>query len=201
MVKSRVKANLTRLKRLAKSLDRNISIKVGIIGSEGGQKHESSNLTNAELGAVHEFGATIPVTEKMRGYLHSIGIHLKAGTSTITIPARSFLRETLLSDEGHKKLTKVVAQVLSGNVTAENFSSEEQANKVLDDVAQLIAENAYMEVMKAFENGGNPTAWTPISKATLEHRKQTKQSDVPLTDTGDLRHSIAFAIDGKKWGQ
>lgn len=201
MAKNRVKANLTRLKRLAKSLNRNISIKVGIIGSEAGQKHDGSNLTNAELGAVHEFGATIPVSEKMRGYLHSIGIHLKAETNTITIPARSFLRETLLSDEGHKKLTKVVSQILSGNVTAKNFSSDSEANKVLDDVAQLIAENAYMEVMKAFENGGNPTAWKPITKATLEHRKQTKQSDIPLTDTGDLRHSIAFTIDGKKWGQ
>ncbi len=201
MAKNRVKANLTRLKRLAKSLNRNISIKVGIIGSEAGQKHDGSNLTNAELGAVHEFGATIPVSEKMRGYLHSIGIHLKAETNTITIPARSFLRETLLSDEGHKKLTKVVSQILSGNVTVENFSSDSEANKVLDDVAQLIAENAYMEVMKAFENGGNPTAWKPITKATLEHRKQTKQSDTPLTDTGDLRHSISFAIDGKKWGQ
>lgn len=201
MAKNRVKANLTRLKRLAKSLNRNISIKVGIIGSEAGQKHDGSNLTNAELGAVHEFGATIPVSEKMRWYLHSVGIHLKAETNTITIPARSFLRETLLSDEGHKKLTKVVSQILSGNVLAENFSSDSEANKVLDDVAQLIAENAYMEVMKAFENGGNPTAWKPITKATLEHRKQTKQSDIPLTDTGDLRHSIAFAIDGKKWGQ
>lgn len=200
MAKNKVKANLRRLARLAKSLDRNISIKVGIIGGEAGQKHEASNLTNAELGAVHEFGASIPVTEKMRNYLHYKGIHLKADTTSINIPTRSFLRETLLSDEGHKKLTKVVSEALGHRITAEDFASDEQANKVLDDVAHLIAENAYMEVMKAFENGGNPTSWTPISKVTLQNRKQTKQSDTPLTDTGDLRHSISYSIDGKQWG-
>ncbi|HUT90467.1 MAG TPA: hypothetical protein VMY37_13275 [Thermoguttaceae bacterium] len=39
----------------------------------------------------HELGARIKVTAKMRGYLHSIDIHLKPSTTHITIPKRAFL--------------------------------------------------------------------------------------------------------------
>lgn len=42
----------------------------------------------AKYGAANEYGAMIPVTEKMRGFLHYKGIHLKRSTMELTIPAR-----------------------------------------------------------------------------------------------------------------
>ncbi|MBQ8475796.1 hypothetical protein IJ531_01925, partial [bacterium] len=93
------KAVLKNLKNVMKAVGQKYSIRVGIIGDKAYEKHESSGLTNAELGAIHEFGATINVTPKMRAFLHYIGVHLKADTTQITIPERSFLREVLLNKQ------------------------------------------------------------------------------------------------------
>ena len=51
--------------------------------------------TRAFYGVVHEFGAVIKVTPKMRGFLHFIGIHLKPSTKVIHIPPRPFMRPAL----------------------------------------------------------------------------------------------------------
>ena len=53
----------------------------------------------AKIGAVHEFGAEIEVTPKMRAFLHSQGLHLRQSTIKIIIPERSFLRSTLSKKE------------------------------------------------------------------------------------------------------
>lgn len=47
---------------------------------------------HAWLVGIHEYGCKIPVTDRMRAYLHHLGVHLKASTTEITIPERSFLR-------------------------------------------------------------------------------------------------------------
>jgi len=52
------------------------------------KKHHTSDLPLDVLLQIHEYGAIIKVTEKMRGYLHSIGIHLSPTKTTITIPPR-----------------------------------------------------------------------------------------------------------------
>jgi hypothetical protein len=95
MAKKRPKGQLNdkmvfkRLNNLMKDLGRNISIRIGIIGSEAYKKHPDTELTMAELGAIHEFGADIQVTDKMRGYFwNKYGIHLKK--KVVHIPARSF---------------------------------------------------------------------------------------------------------------
>lgn len=51
-------------------------------------KHHEGDIQLRELLHIHEYGATIIVSEKMRGYLHSIGIHLKSDTWLIRIPPR-----------------------------------------------------------------------------------------------------------------
>ena len=62
----------------------NTHLEVGIFGEDDSEM--------VMIAAVHEFGVEIKVTDKMRGYLHSIGIHLKPNTRTIKIPERSFIR-------------------------------------------------------------------------------------------------------------
>lgn len=68
------------IEKAVKSLDRK-AVKVGVLRGE-----------NAWLASIHEYGCTIPVTNKMRAYLHRIGVHLKKSTAEIVIPERSFLR-------------------------------------------------------------------------------------------------------------
>lgn len=54
----KVNANLDGLEKLLKSLKSDYVVRVGILGKDGKGKHDKkSGLTNAELGAIHEFGA------------------------------------------------------------------------------------------------------------------------------------------------
>lgn len=173
-----------------KALDRKISIKIGIIGKEATQKHPDSDLTNAELGAIHEFGATITVTDKMRNYLYSQGLHLKKDTMTVVIPTRSFLRMPLMSAEGKKELFNIVKSQLSSEFKAAELKSD-TANKILDDTVHLLAETAYLRVLQAFESGGFGK-WAPITEFTAQRRYNA--GNPPLTDTGGLRRSISYEI-------
>lgn len=191
---NKTRINFKALDEWMKALDRKISIKVGIIGSEATQKHPDSDLTNAELGAIHEFGATITVTNKMRNYLHSQGLHLKKNTITVVIPTRSFLRMPLMSSEGKKELLDIIKSEIGNDIKATDLSSG-TANKILDDTVHLIAETAYLRVLKAFESGGFGK-WAPITKFTAQRRYNA--SNPPLTDTGDLRRSISYEIKETK---
>ena len=191
---NKTRINFKALDEWMKALDRKISIKVGIIGKEATQKHPDSDLTNAELGAIHEFGATITVSEKMRNYLHSQGLHLKKDTMTVVIPTRSFLRVPLMSPEGKKELKRVVEYQLKGELKAADFSKD-TANKILDDTVYLLAETAYLRVLQAFETGGFGK-WAPISEFTAQRRYNS--GNPPLTDTGDLRRRLDYEIKETK---
>ena len=54
-------------------------------------KHYKANLQLRDLLNIHQRGALIMVTDKMRAYLHWIGIHLRADTRIIRIPPRPVL--------------------------------------------------------------------------------------------------------------
>lgn len=194
---NKTRINFKALDEWMKALDRKISIKVGIIGKEAGQKHPDSDLTNAELGAIHEFGCTITVTDKMRKYLHSQGLHLKKGTMTVVIPTRSFLRMPLMSAEGKKELMNVVKVSIGKDFKADDFTAKE-ANKIIDDTVHLLAETAYLRVLQAFESGGYGK-WAPISEFTRQRRKAPDEP--PLTASGDLRRSISYAVNNKQWAK
>lgn len=64
------------------------------------------------IAAVHEYGCTIKVTPKMRAYLHYQGVHLKASTQMIYIPARPFLRPVLTSSDFKAKVAEIYIQVI-----------------------------------------------------------------------------------------
>lgn len=191
---NKTRLNFKALDEWMKALDRKISIKVGIIGSEATQKHPDSDLTNAELGAVHEFGASIEVTSKMRRYLASQGIYLNKWTYNVVIPTRSFLRMPLMSSEGKKELFNIVKSQIGNEFKATDLQKD-TANKILDDTVHLLAETAYLRVLQAFESGGYGN-WTPISKFTSKRRKNS--GNPPLTDTGNLRRSISYEIKETK---
>lgn len=78
---------------------------------------------NAWLAAIHEYGCTIPVTDKMRAYLHHIGVHLKASTTQIVIPERSFLRAGYdqYRDEVLDLAESVMPDVLAGTMSEQQY--------------------------------------------------------------------------------
>jgi len=83
-----VKSDLTGLNNLVRALDDKRIVKVGIFG-EKNQRNHGVGKTNAEVGAVHEFGSS-------------------------TVPRRSFLRMPLhqKSDDIVRKLTGIVKDMV-----------------------------------------------------------------------------------------
>lgn len=76
---------------------------------------------HAWLAPIHEYGCDIPVTPKMRAYLHRQGLHLKESTTRIRIPERSFLRTGYDQnrDDVMKKASQMMADVIDGKTSAE----------------------------------------------------------------------------------
>lgn len=184
---------LKALNDLMKDLDKKVSIRVGIIGSQAYETHPHSDLTMAHLGAIHEFGATIQVTEKMRAYLHHIGIHLKPETTTITIPARSFLRDTFFNNEAKERLMDF-AGLGSREFNKEFFEYKMATNQeFFMDVCKAIGAKALEMVQDSFRAGGYPTKWAPISEVTKKNRI-ADPNNPPLQDTGDLMDSITVEV-------
>lgn len=200
MAKKRPKGQLNdkivfkRLNNLMKDLGRNISIRVGIIGSEAYKQHPDTELTMAELGAIHEFGATINPTDNLKGYFwHRWGIH--KSNKPINIPARSFLRMPLLGKEGKRELNKAVNEQLS---TDREFNKAvgEVDSTLLTDVANVLGLAALKRVQEAFETSGFGQ-WKAVSEFTMQNRKGAADNP-PLNDTGDLRESITFEVKEHK---
>jgi hypothetical protein len=83
-----------------------------------GYAKPSGGFGVTELAIVQEMGTTIKVTEKMRKYLSSQGLHLKKTTTEITIPSRPFVRESFdnnkdeLGEKGIKLLIKYLDEKL-----------------------------------------------------------------------------------------
>jgi len=144
------------------------SIKVGVFGSD-----DSELVT---IAAVHEFGAEIPVTPKMRGWFAANGYPLKKDTTVITIPERSWLRSGYDEhiDDIAEKMKNLLPKVLEGNVNPTIFM-----NMIGLEFAGLIQKK-----MKDLRDPAN-------SAMTAERKK----SDNPLIDTGRLIGSIRHEVD------
>lgn len=205
-INKRNKETIQALVNLMEDIGEKYSIRVGIIGDDAYEKHPHSDLTNAELGAIHEFGATINVTDKMRAFLHTIGIHLKKDTTTVVIPTRSFLRMPLLNgDFKDYLLTKIgIADIDSlgkdqeGKQLVREHNLEQAQNalknnpQIMKKIANFVAAEALAQVQNAFESGGFGK-WAPISEITKKNRKGDKDNP-PLDDTGDLKDSISVEV-------
>lgn len=91
---------------------------VGVLRTARSKRPDSPHETYlANIARVHEEGAVIPVTPKMRRFFFARwGIRLKASTTHIVIPARPFLRPTFrkYAPEVAKMFRQLVARVLKG---------------------------------------------------------------------------------------
>lgn len=191
------------------------SIRVGIIGEQAAQIHPDTNLTNAELGAVHEFGATINhpggqpyIIKDGRAVFISKGTELgrkliAKGQVTkahqIVIPTRSFLRSTLLSADGKNRLMTYVEGQLGGEISADKWVNEylygDKLNQdgFMQKIADTVGDTALNMVQEAFSEGGSPDKWKPITPYTKKHRRNDPDNP-PLQDSGDLMDSITAEV-------
>ena len=187
MLNPEIKAdiNFKGLEELVKAMSKNYQVKVGILGSNG-SKEVDKDLDMAGLGAVHEFGATIPVTKKLRAFFrYKFGINLKKTTKQIKIPARSFLRMPL--ERSNELLKKIRSGEDIGLI--EEFFKEYGDTDILKDLAHAVGAGAVEQITDAFQSGGFGT-WAPDSSITIEQ----KGSANPLQDKGRLMGSITYDV-------
>jgi hypothetical protein len=139
-------------KKLLDRLKDPVRTKVGVIGEAASTEHDG--ITNAELGAIHEFGAP-----------------------GANIPARSFLRASLMSklDEMKPIQQSIAKGIVEGHMTSERGSG-------------ILGAWGAGQV-KRFIADGQVTP--PDEPATVERKGSSK----PLVDTGQLLGAISWERD------
>jgi len=73
------------------------------------------------LGWIHEHGWAIRVTPKMREYLASQGMPLKATTTHIKIPARPFVRPVFEDKKVQREFVRIYKDAIESVLTGEAF--------------------------------------------------------------------------------
>ena len=141
------------------------SVEVGVFTGE-----------HAWLAHIHEFGCTIPVTPKMRAYLHRTGLHLRPGTTVIKIPERSFLRGGYdeKKDEVMKQQEILLDAVIMGGLDAYTFLDTVGTileGKIKEYAVDLRSPALHWYSLKQRKNGGsNPLADTGGMIGSITHR-------------------------------
>ena len=150
-----IKNDFPKMKKQIEELDGQ-GVEVGVIRGE-----------HAWLAPIHEYGLNILVTPKMRAYLHRQGLHLKASTTHIKIPERSFLRTGY--DENRKYVCRnaglLLADVVGGTMTA-------------DECCELVGSDLVERIKDYAEDLKNP--------ANHPFTVENKNSSNPLIDSGQM---------------
>lgn len=146
---------------------RNTHLEVGIFAPEGSEEYM--------IAMVNEFGCDITVTDKMRKYLAATGLHLKATTTQVKIPERSFIRAGY--DANQDGLTKIVEGLLP-RVIHMTMSTEQFYGIVGEYIVGKLHE--YVQSLNS----------PPNHPYTIEK----KGSDHPLINTGRMNQSITYRV-------
>lgn len=130
----------------------------------------------AWLAGIHEYGCRIKVTDKMRAYLHSQGLHLKKSTEYITIPERAFLRNGYDFNRGKAvdDTEHVLPAVLDGSMDSDSFLK----------MVGLILSSSIRDYATSLDSPPNH----PFTS-------DRKGSSNPLVDTGDMINSITYEVE------
>lgn len=207
--------NIANLEKLLKTFGRKISVRVGVLGEAAYQKADGTDLTNAQLAAVHEYGTTInhpggtPYLIKEDGTAQFVskekGEKLpKTKPHEIIEPTRSFLRMPILSPEGKRAIRKQVQEKLKKSgielsndmmLNKEAFKKDEEITFILNAVASWVGEAAYDRVIGAFETDGYGK-WKP-TKPSSKKRREYNETAPTLVDRGNqngLKGNISYDI-------
>ena len=165
------------LAKLQKLADARGSVKAGIL--EGATNPDGKDVL--DYAPIQEFGGSVPVTDKMRGFLAAAyGIHLRKSTATINIPPRSFLRTTF--KEHKDEWVNILARALKAGKGPEE-ALEYAGIRMQDDIVAQIASNMP----------------PPNSPATDFIKSQVAPANVgrTLMHTGTLVHSIDYEVSAQ----
>ena len=206
MAENGIKYDTKNLDEIMKSLQNELTLRVGIIGSKASAQHGDDGLTNAELGTFHEFGS------------QSVKDHP---------PRRSFLEDSLkfkLNFEGEK-----------GKFLRQSFFKAFFDKKKPEKFLQDLGAKCLLIIEEGFATNGFGM-WKPLASSTkrmidkkhkvltMEEAKEATMGKYRraykfwygsltenengeigitggrniLTETGKLRHSISFKILKKK---
>lgn len=114
------------------------------------------------IAAIQNYGAKIPVTDKMRGFFrYQFGINLKKSTNYIIIPPTHFWENCI--NKNKEKWFK-----LSQNLWQQFFSG----NIKSDTVAETFGSTLEIDIVKELANGSYP----PVTRFTLT-QKLSKYKD------------------------
>lgn len=93
-------------------------------------KHHESGLPLNILLSIHENGAIIKVTAKMRAFLHYIGLHLKKQTTMIRIPPRPIVDKAIQRMLRKKKKHEVAKNIKKAMVKMIKTGNENELRKL-----------------------------------------------------------------------
>lgn len=171
-----------KMKQIADGMAKHYTVKIGILAENNQQVSENMDL--AAIGCVQEYGAEIPVTDKLRNYFRwQFGVNLKKSTTHIKIPARSWLYEPI-KDANFKK---TIYDYIGDEKVLEEYADKE----IIQNLAKIIGEVGLLQIQKAFQDGGINGEWANNSPITIEQ----KGSSRPLIDKGDLRRQITYSVE------
>lgn len=139
-------------------------IRVGIMGGD-----------MAMIARVHEFGARIPVTDKMRRWFAAQGYPLRKETTHIIIPERSFIRAGF--DENERKFLEEARKWLF-----EAFRKGTPVDAVLEALG-LQLRGMMQTYLRSIKD-------PPLSRMTVEMTGR----DNPLVHTGHLLQAIVYEV-------
>lgn len=157
---------IPQIQAVIKELDE-YKVEVGIFAPEGSELFM--------IAMVNEYGCNIQVTDKMRAYLHKVGLHLKAETTEIKIPERSFIRGGY--DSAAEELRRLVMGLLPRVIHLEMTPQ---------DFYGIIGEFTVGKIHEYIQALTHP----PNHPYTVEKKK----SSHPLINTGRLNQSITYQV-------
>lgn len=147
------------------------------VGYITGDDYSGGQLTNKGKARVHEYGVDIPVTDKMRRFfVAKFGVGLKASTTHIRIPERSFLRTGSRQAEPKvvNKAKQFVPLAIAGNVDVE-----------------LLYEALGLEMRTEVQKYARALQSPPNASLTIEQ----KGSSNPLIDSGAMLQAMEVIIE------
>lgn len=176
---AKVNANIEELNKLLRLMKNDYRMRVGIIGNKAAAQHDNkSDLTNAQIGAFHEFG-----TSKM--------------------PQRSFLLMPLqekLSDEIPKMKKYIFKQFFDKKAPKQFYMT--LGSKALDIIEAAFNTNGFGEwkalsnsTTAAWEKAKGIKGWRNAKRiSTVRKGLRLSLGRQILTNTGKMRRSIRFKV-------
>lgn len=183
-----VKFDIKKVKKLCDSLKNDLkSVKGAKAGIIENKKYENGwdLISNALL---QEYGATIPVTPKMRAWFRHQGFPLRKDKTSIVIPPRPFLRTALKKQKDWVRFVK------------EYFDADQSGGMTLKQIARNVGLMMEKAIKDAITSNIPPEKSSVSIELESRKRKGGAKSSGTLRDTGLLLGSIHNEIiEGKKW--